>query len=215
MPKHAMPDVIVLLPGILGSVLKDKKRVLWGFTAGSITRALVTHTRSIADGLYLKGDSPDREILDDGITATALFSDLHLIPGFWKIDGYSYVTRFLNNTFDLREGANFFQFPYDWRRDNRAAAFRLARDAGDWLTKWRANGHPDAKLLLITHSMGGLVSRYFLEVLGGWKQTRALVTFGTPFRGSVNAIDTLSNGVRLRASELYDLTRFIRSCTSM
>jgi hypothetical protein len=33
--------------------------------------------------------------------------------------------------------------------------------------------------------MGGLVARHYLEVFDGWRDTRMLVTFGTPYRGSV------------------------------
>ena len=44
--------------------------------------------------------------------------------------------------------------------------------------------------------MGGLVARYFIEALGGWEVTRALITFGTPYRGSVNAIDFLAHGFK-------------------
>jgi hypothetical protein len=61
--------------------------------------------------------------------------------------------------------------------------------------------------------MGGLVSRYFLEVLGGWRGTRALITFGTPYRGSLNALDSLVNGVR--KARFLDLTDLLRSFTSM
>jgi hypothetical protein len=39
--------------------------------------------------------------------------------------------------------------------------------------------------------MGGLVARYYLEVLGGWEKCRALFTFGTPHRGSLNAALTV------------------------
>jgi hypothetical protein len=63
--------------------------------------------------------------------------------------------------------------------------------------------------------MGGLVSRYFLEVLGGWQDTRALITFGTPYRGSLNALDTLSNGIRKGPLPLGHLTEFCRKCTSI
>ena len=48
----------------------------------------------------------------------------------------------------------------------------------------------------MAHSMGGLVSRYYLEVLGGWHNARALFTFGTPYRGSLNAVNVLANGMR-------------------
>ena len=43
--------------------------------------------------------------------------------------------------------------------------------------------------------MGGLVARWFLEVLGGWEVTRRLITIGTPYQGAIGALDTLCNGV--------------------
>jgi triacylglycerol esterase/lipase EstA (alpha/beta hydrolase family) len=49
-------------------------------------------------------------------------------------------------------------------------------------------------VVLVGHSMGGLISRYYVEVLGGRNDTHAVITFGTPFYGSLNAIDFLLNG---------------------
>ncbi|HET8625358.1 MAG TPA: hypothetical protein VFM14_17495, partial [Gemmatimonadales bacterium] len=195
MPPHEMRDIVVLLPGITGSVLKKNGKVVWGFSGGTIADTLLTRGGSLRDALALTGDSPDREDLGDGIVADSLAPDLHLIPGLWKIDGYSRVADTILERFAVREGENFFRFPYDWRRDNRAAAQRLAHQSAEWLRRRRTTV-PDAKLILVAHSMGGLVSRYFLEVLGGWRNTRALVTFGTPYRGAINALDTLANGSR-------------------
>ena len=90
-------------------------------------------------------------------------------------------------------GETYVEFPYDWRRDNRVAARRLQRLADEKLHAQRQR-NPDAKLILIGHSMGGLVARYFLECLDGWRDTRMLITFGTPHRGSLNAVDFLVNG---------------------
>jgi triacylglycerol esterase/lipase EstA (alpha/beta hydrolase family) len=103
------------------------------------------------------------------------------------------VGEFLRTRFGLVPGQSYFEFPYDWRRDNRAAAHQLAAKSKQWLTGQRQT-YPDAKLVLIAHSMGGLVSWYFLEVLGGWRDTRRLITFGTPYRGSLNAVDFVANG---------------------
>jgi hypothetical protein len=60
--------------------------------------------------------------------------------------------------------------------------------------------------------MGGLVSRYYLEVLGGWQNCRALITFGTPYRGSINALNYLANGYK---KLFLDLTDVMRSFTSV
>jgi pimeloyl-ACP methyl ester carboxylesterase len=215
MPKpQEMRDLIVLLPGVMGSVLKKDNKVVWGFRPGAITRALFTGGGAIASALEMKGDDPVRDTLDDGVTAEGLLPDLHLLPGYWKIDGYSAITQFIQSTFEVELGKNFRVFPYDWRRDNRAAARRLQRATHTWLQEWRRQS-PDAKLILIAHSMGGIVSRYFLDVLEGWKDTKALITFGTPYRGSLNALDTLSNGLKKGPVTLDQLSEFCRSCTSI
>lgn len=206
-----MADVVVLLPGITGSVLRDSRgRDLWAPTAGAAARALVTLGRSLSD-LELRDEDAD-----DGVTAPHLIPDLHLIPGLWKIDGYAKVSAYLQRQFAATPGKNFFTFPYDWRRDNRVAAHRLKIHADRWLWQWRRES-PDAKLILVGHSMGGLVARYYLECLEGWRDTRRLVTFGTPYRGSLNALDFLVHGMRkeLGPVPVLDLSRLLRSFPSV
>ena len=208
MPKEPMPDVIILLPGITGSVLKKDGKTVWGYSARSIGKALFSGGRAWVKALALPDDDPEVEDLGDGVVADSLMPDLHLLPGLWKIDGYSRISNAIKNSFDVTPGKNFFEFPYDWRRDNRVAAGKLARNAHSWLKQWRENsGNEDARLILLGHSMGGLVSRYFLECLEGWKDTRLLVTFGTPYRGSPNALDGLANGLKKGPLDLSGLAR--------
>ncbi len=208
MPRCKMPDVMVLVPGITGSVLKKNGKVVWGYSAGTIARALLTLGGSMETALALPHDDPTADDLGDGIVAEALMPDLHLLPGIWKIDGYGRIADAIKTAFEVAEGRNFFTFPYDWRRDNRVAARRLRRAAQGWLADWRqTSGNPGAKLILIGHSMGGLVSRYFLECLEGWRDTRALVTFGTPYRGSLNALDGLANGIKKGPLDLSTVAR--------
>jgi pimeloyl-ACP methyl ester carboxylesterase len=208
MPKEPMPDVIVLLPGITGSVLKKDGKTVWGYSARSIGKALFSGGRAWVKALALPDDDPDVDDLGDGVVADSLMPDLHLLPGLWKIDGYSRIGDAIKKSFDVTPGKNFFEFPYDWRRDNRVAARKLARDAHTWLKQWReSSGNDDARLVLLGHSMGGLVSRYFLECLEGWKDTRMLVTFVTPYRGSPNALDGLANGLKKGPLDLLRLAR--------
>lgn len=211
-----MNDVIVVLPGIMGSVLTRDGQTVWGFTPGSIARALWTRGDAIAQALMLADDDDEtRETASDGVQASALLPDLHVLPGFWKIDGYSRLCERIESRFDVTYGENYFHFPYDWRRSNRSAARRLARQSGEWLQRWRRAGHPGARLILIAHSMGGLVARHFLHVLGGDQDTRALITLGTPYRGAPKALDALANGLHLGPVALTSLTSFVRSCTSV
>jgi pimeloyl-ACP methyl ester carboxylesterase len=207
-----MRDVVICLPGITGSVLRKDGRDVWNISGGAVIGALTTLGKNI-QGLKLEEDPPDVDDLGDGITAPEVIRDVHLIPGLWKIDGYTKMLRYIEETFDITRGRNLFEFPYDWRRDNRVAARKLQRESHAWLKAWRtSSGAADAKLVLVGHSMGGLISRYFLECLDGWRDTRTLVTFGTPYRGSLNALDTLVNGKKIK---FFDLTELARSFTAI
>lgn len=205
-------DVVILLPGITGSVLvRADGQEVWSPSAGAIWRAITSFGSSIT-GLELAADDAD-----DGMTAPRLVPDVSIVPGLVKIDGYTRIRQYLIDQLGLIEGQNYFDFPYDWRRDNRVNAKRLEMQAMDWLNHWRASsGAADSRLVLIGHSMGGLVSRYFLECLGGWKQTRALLTLGTPHRGSLNAVGFLVNGMKKGIGPLgLDLSPLLRSFTSV
>lgn len=210
-----MRDVVVILPGIMGSVLQKDEKDLWAISGQAAWRALQSFGNSFQQ-LKLDNDDPDAEYLNDGIKATRLVDDAHIVPGFVKVDGYTITKQVIKDNFDIIEGnirenkpANFFEFPYDWRRDNRINAKILKRYLEQRLHEWRKfSGIQDAKVILLAHSMGGLVSRYYLEVLEGWRDTKALFTFGTPYRGSPMALNFLSNGYK---NQFLDLTEVVRS----
>jgi hypothetical protein len=212
----AFGDVVIFLPGISGSVLSRDGKELWGTGAGSIFRAIFSGGDSIRD-LELPPDALADDQFDDGITASGLVKDLHLVPGLWKIDGYSAACEYIVRELKLERGRNFIEFPYDWRLDNRRAARKLARRAHDVLKDWRkSSGNGSARLVFVAHSMGGLVARYFIECLGGWKDTAALVTFGTPYRGSLSALGFLCNGFSKGVGPLkVDFSSVLRSMDSV
>ena len=212
-----IPDVVVLLPGILGSVLQKNGKDVWAISGSAIGRALATNWEAIQN-LALKDDSEECD-LGDQVTAPRLIDDVHLIPWLWKIDGYTRIRNALSTSFrDIKAGVNLFDFPYDWRRDNRVAAQRLKKESAKWLEERRkSTGNENAKLILICHSMGGLVARYYLEVLEGWRDTLALITFGTPYRGSMNALNFIANGMQKKFGPvpIVDLSNLLRSFTSV
>ncbi|MGW8379389.1 hypothetical protein [Streptomyces sp. ODS28] len=213
-----MKDVVVLLPGITGSRLTREGRDVWALSPGALMRGLVSGGGTVRQ-LALGEDDPGAEHLSDGVRAPSLMPDLSILPGLrWRIDGYGAVDVALRRRFHLTPGENYFPFPYDWRRDNRAHAHRLARESAGWLAAWRAeSGNADARLVLIAHSMGGLVARYFLECLEGWRDTRTLITFGTPYSGSLNALGFLANGLRKKLGPLTlaDLGATVATFTSV
>jgi pimeloyl-ACP methyl ester carboxylesterase len=107
---------------------------------------------------------------------------------------------------------------YDWRLSNRYNGKRLKSIVEPALDRWKAQGgqFKEAKLVFICHSMGGLVARWYIEKEGGAALTRKLVTLGTPYRGALNALDQLVNGVKKGIGPLkIDLTAFARSLPSI
>jgi pimeloyl-ACP methyl ester carboxylesterase len=206
-----MEDVVILVPGIMGSALERDGKPICDLSAGALGSFLGSLGGSIRD-LAPSSDASR----GDGVVATHLMQDTHVIPYLWKIDGYSGFSEFIQAKFDVTPGENFVEFPYDWRLDNRISAERLRMVAMEQL-ELRKSRFADARLILIAHSMGGLVSRYFLEALGGWKHSRMLITLGTPHRGSVKALDFLVNGVRKKIGPitLLDLTEMVRALPSI
>ena len=217
-----LQDIVIILPGITGSVLQKDGRDFWGVSGTTIWDFIRTWGKSL-DALKVENDDPDAEHLDDGVKAVRLVEDVTIIPGLFKVDGYTKTTKMITDNFTkVIQGniyndpedkpANLYHFPYDWRRDNRPNAKLLQKLINKRLKTWREySQNPNAKVILLAHSMGGLVSRYYLEVLGGWKDCKALFTFGTPYRGSLNAVNFLANGYKRAFIDLTDAMRSMNS----
>jgi pimeloyl-ACP methyl ester carboxylesterase len=219
MAKIRMRDVLVVLPGITGSVLQRDGVDVWAASGQAFWGATTGLGQSIRGLGIAGGDDPEAEELGDGVRATRLIEIPRGVAGLAKSDGYATLRRFFSEQFELVEGldsekpANYFEFAYDWRRDNRAAAHRLKRLVDRRLPQWREfSGCRDAKAILVAHSMGGLVGRYYAEVLEGWRDCRALITLGTPYRGSVNALMSLNSGYKRLC---LDFTEVLRSFPSV
>ena len=199
--QQSMSDVIVLIPGILGSVLVKDGREVWGASGSSIAGNLMTFGKALRALELPYGIGHDDP--KDRVTAPRVLPSLYMVPKFWKADGYGRLTARLKERFTLTQATderagNLLEFPYDWRLSNQLNAQRLSEAVTPVLDRWRqTTKNTEAKLIFICHSMGGLVARYFLEVLGGHELTSKLITIGTPYQGSVNALETLVNGLFL------------------
>ncbi len=220
-----MCDLIVVLPGILGSTLAKDGKLIWAPSAGAVLCTIATLGQSI--GAMELPDGIGDEHPDDGVQPVGLMPDLHVLPGLWTANiGYGALLNWLRSRFHLIEApqddpdrfANFLPVPYDWRLSNRYNARRLKSIVEPALEKWRSqnNAFEDAKVVFICHSMGGLVARWYIDREGGAEITRKLITLGTPHRGSLNALEQLVNGVRVGLGPLaLKLTRFARSLPSL
>ncbi len=211
-------DLIILLPGITGTVLQKDGREIWGTSRRFFWDAVRTRGELLRQ-LTLAEDDPSVDALADGITATRLVPDATIVPGLMKIDGYTATSQMIRDRFKIEEGtlndrkpANFIEFPYDWRRDNRVAARHLKALVDVRLPQWRKySGANNAKVIFVAHSMGGLVARYYLEVLEGWPNCRLLISLGTPYRGSLNALNFLANGYKQLTMEMSEPMRSFTS----
>lgn len=222
MPGIETRDLVIILPGITGSVLArkdpegDKPEELWAPSGQALWQALKSFGGSLGELKVPRHDPAGLAPASD-IVPTRVVQDFHGVLGLVKIDGYTGVAKTIFDNFDVTDGQGFEWFPYDWRLSNRHSARRLAEFIKPRLRAWRETHGPDARVVLVAHSMGGLVSRYYLEVLDGghWRNCRALITFGTPYRGSLNAVNFMANGFKKLGVQLSNLTEVVRSCPSV
>jgi pimeloyl-ACP methyl ester carboxylesterase len=213
-------DMIVVIPGIMGSQLVDRHgKELWGASLGSAINTILHLGKQyqairLPDGI---GDSHP----NDGVTAPALLPVARSLGKLFGADGYETLIQYLQQRLGVRlttpqQAGNLLSFPYDWRLSNRYTAQQLRDIAIPALERWRKeSNNPQAKLVLIAHSMGGLVARWFLEKLGGAEVTSKLITIATPYRGSLEALLRLSNGFNPRFGPIQvPLTDIVRSLPS-
>ena len=215
-------DLVVVLPGILGSTLRRDGRLVWAPSAGSALRAIGTFGASVRRLELPPGIGDDHP--HDGVEPAALMPDLHVLPGIWApVKGYDRLLARLRSVGyrDPGPGApadNLIPVPYDWRLSCRYNGKRLGTIIEPALQRWRDQGGPyaDAQVVFVCHSMGGLVARWYIEKCGGAEITRKLITLGTPYRGAARALAQLVNGSHPGLGPLrLNLTRFARSMPAM
>lgn len=202
-------DAVVVIPGIMGSVLVDTatKRTLWGLNhIGWYSRAWSTGS-SLRDLADLE---PGR-IKPRGLLRFPAWAPL----GYFE--PYDRLVRHLKEMVHPRAVC---EFAYDWRLPVLHNARLLARAAHGHLATWRADPAHErlgvlqadpspARLVLVAHSMGGLLTRALPLVEGTedehgeiptvTEDIRATITLGTPFRGAAKAATVLANGRGLLA----------------
>jgi pimeloyl-ACP methyl ester carboxylesterase len=199
-PPRTIP--IILVPGIMGTRLTDPKtdKLAWnpvGLPIGDGPKAFaVDYARLTQVSADLVPDETHGWEKDDPEYAkTARIRHYsNLVPDFYgdlakDLDA-------INNT--LAQGltglAGFrvrvYCCGYDWRQDNAKSALRLAAVVDEALRETR-----ERKVIIVAHSMGGLVSRYYCRALGGESKVFRLFLLGSPTLGAPEAYGQLKHGL--------------------
>jgi pSer/pThr/pTyr-binding forkhead associated (FHA) protein len=160
---------IVIVPGAMGSDLWRGNECVW-----PKPQNLFTHPEIYC----FKEDVP--------LEARALVSQVVIVPNLIKLEQYNRLGDYLQEGLGYERGKDLFEFPYDWRQDNRASARQLGKAIEQWKIK--------SPVTIIAHSMGCLVSRYYIECLGGKKQVGRLILMGGPHYGGAQALGGLLYG---------------------
>lgn len=198
---HLGQDAVIVVPGIMGSALVDAATgsQLWGLSDSSWLVRAWTSGSSLA---ALKLTDDERAGNYSRVRATQLIRFPAWAPLVQGIEPYtrllSEIGRALLHEAALRE------FPYDWRLPVEHNAKLLARAAQGHLAQWRRHpaltearresGIEEPRLVIVAHSMGGLLVQHMGLIPGAMDGVRAVVTLGTPFHGAVKAAVMLNAG---------------------
>lgn len=184
--------LVVVVPGIGGSELAYPGRAPWALTASALARVVV---RPAFLDLDRAGD----------LQPVGLVRTFTTFAPIVNITGYDGLTDHLHRTFrDVRShthrpgvpvptDVDLLCFPYDFRRSITEAARSLADVVGQALAGVAASARRN-RVIVLAHSLGGLVARYWVGALDGWRVCTAVLTLGTPHRGAPKALDWLVNG---------------------
>jgi pimeloyl-ACP methyl ester carboxylesterase len=162
-----MTHVIILVPGIMGSVLQLGEEVIW---PGPLTSLLLPFANM-------------GKLLSEDLVATKC------IGRYFLSEQYDAIISYLEHWGFSEAKKTLLTAPYDWRKSNESSAEVLARCVENAFTLHGG----DVETSIIAHSMGGLIARYYLESGGfesrrGFGQIRRLITMGTPHRGAAIAL---------------------------
>jgi len=204
-PGSGKPPVI-FIPGMLGSRLVNRRtgQVVW------------PDLRVDGDKIALPISSPILAQNIDEIVATEVVEEAKVSALIPEISVYGPLLEALERYGGYKRGSfdspppggdcdTLYLFPYDWRRD----VVESARALGSKIEELKRRlGRPDLRFDVVTHSMGGLVARYYAMYGGrdvldaavvcpdwsGALNLNRIVMIAAPNAGSMNALRVLLKG---------------------
>ena len=180
-----MPTFVAFLPGFMGSVLKNERgETVWPPGGSLATLGTKIFKNRLMGGVSLLDELRPTNYLEPTEVVQA---KIRVGPfGVWDYGG-DFIT-YLKSICDGE--TTYIECPYDWRQEMRTMAKQVVQKLDEVVSR-----HEDARIVIVSHSMGGLVARYALEnyphIL---KRVTDVFLLGTPNFGSVKAFESLING---------------------
>lgn len=157
---------VIFVPGLMGSELWRGSERLW-----PSVKNLLAHPEVF------------RYPSEVPLEPRGIVDELVIVPNLIKQDQYNRLGDYMVEELGYGRGKDFFEFAYDWREDIRVSARHLAR-----LVEELPTSQP---ITIMAHSLGTLVTRYFVERLGGKKRVERIMLMGGPHLGTVKALTSL------------------------
>jgi len=167
-------QVVILIPGTMGSVLQLDGRIIW---PGSVLRIF---------GPYPRLD----DLLNPRATAVDVLRRIFIFKQYAALI-HALADMGYPEKRPTDSGHRLVVFPYDWRKSSVDAAASL----GD-LVNTIATSTPDVEVTLLGHGMGGLVARYYVEsgsfsAVQGFDRVKAVILMAAPSGGAIAALETI------------------------
>jgi pimeloyl-ACP methyl ester carboxylesterase len=205
---------VVLIHGVLGSKLRDKNtnEDLW---PGSASRLFLHDYSDIAfdidhDTLTPMSDNIEAYAISEGAVGKDFYGKIVQTLG----DSAGYKLAHVGQKVDPKQ-KNYYVFHYDWRQDNAISARQLAEFIDQIQVDY---SNPDLKVDIVAHSMGGLISRYYIRygkqdvltdndfdqkiTMYGGDHVRRVILLGTPNLGSVKTLNLFIDGVDIGLKQI-------------
>jgi pimeloyl-ACP methyl ester carboxylesterase len=160
---------VIVVPGLMGTELWIGSERLW-----PAPRTIISNP----EVFRLPGDPR--------IKPRGIVNEVVIVPHVIEQRQYSALGDYLVAGLGYTRGQDLLEFGYDWRQDVGLTAQRLAETIERWQVK--------APLTIIGHSLGALITRYYVERLGGKRFAERIILMGGPHYGTPGALAAILYG---------------------
>lgn len=179
---------VIFIPGYKGSFLKS---------TGSTSPIWITAYETILGKTSLAFDITQTNITDPNLlNDSGILDRINIIPLFFSKDIYH---SFISNLYSSNKRNDFIPFSYDWRKEVMEHVYKLDQQINLLIEK----GY--TQINIIAHSLGGLITAYYLrygiqepqkaiENWSGSKFVNKVVFASVPFRGTLVALRDVQFG---------------------